>query len=310
MNLPLLTASRMKSYRACPRQHYHAYVQGIRPVRDAEALSFGTAVHEALAAWWSTGPSGAFELALQHLPESMEPFARARAVAMLMGYDAFWRAEGFEALEIEKEFTLPLINPETGAKSRTWQLAGKLDAIVRGPDGRVWVLEHKTTSEDAGAGSAYRDRLTLDGQVSQYIEGAEALGYAVSGVLYDVLRKPTIKPLGVTKTRKTAESAEEYLARCVEAYAEDPSRFFSRIEVVRLEADRREFAFDVWQLGELMRASARTGIAPRNPDACVRYGTPCAYRDVCTGRASLDDPHLFRRTGPSPERTTSTPNAA
>lgn len=312
----LLTASRMKSFRSCARQHYYAFVLGRRPINESPALAFGTAVHAALEAWWSTGPAGALTLALQHLPEGMEPFARARAEAMLVGYDVAWRDRGFEALEIEKQFTLPLLNPDTGARSRTWELAGKVDVIARGPDGRLWVIEHKTSSEDIGAGGAYRARLTLDGQVSQYIEGANALGYPVAGVIYDVLRKPTIDPLKATpiETRKYKkdgmlyaaqrerdESPEEYRDRCIESLGANPDRHFAQIEVVRLDADRDEYAFDVWQLGELMRESERTGRAPRNGDACFRYGAPCAYLAVCQGRDSINNPYAFRTVGASPE---------
>ncbi len=313
----LLTASRMKSFRSCARQHYYAFVLGRRPIAESAALSFGTAVHAALEAWWSTGPAGALALAMQHLPEGMDPFVRARAEAMLIGYDVAWRDRGFEALAIEKQFTLPLINPDTGARSRTWELAGKVDVIARGPDGRVWVIEHKTSSEDIGAGGAYRARLTLDGQVSQYIEGANALGYAVAGVIYDVLRKPTIDPLKATpeesrkykkdgslyaSQRDRDESPEEYRDRCIESLGANPDRHFAQIEVVRLEADRDEYAFDVWQLGELMRESERTGRAPRNGDACFRYaGSPCPYLAVCQGRDSINNPYAFRTVGASPE---------
>lgn len=314
--MKLLTASRMKSFRACARQHYYAFVLGKRPLHESEALSFGSIMHAALEAYWSTGPANALDLALQHLPEGMDPYARARAEAMLIGYDVAWGDEGFEALAIEKEFKLPLINPDTGASSRTWQLAGKIDMIARGPDGRVWVVEHKTSSEDIGAGGAYRARLTLDGQVSQYIEGAAALGYAVAGVIYDVLRKPTIDPLEATPAesrkykkdgtlyaaqRDRDETPEEYRDRCIEALGAKPDRHFARIEVVRLEADRDEYAFDVWQLGEFMRESERTGRAPRNGDACFRYGSPCAFFGVCTNTADINNPYAFRTVGASPE---------
>lgn len=314
--LALLTASRMRSFRACARQHLHQYVQGYRPVRDADALTFGTAMHELLERWWLGDRD--IPALLRTIPGELDPFARMRLGAMLVGYDARWRDEPWETLAVEKEFTLPLINPTTGASSRTWQLAGKVDAIARAPDGRVWVIEHKTSSEDCSPGSAYRRRLALDGQVSQYIEGANALGYDVAGVLYDVLCKPAQRPLAATaedkriplkadptRLRKGQREADEtpraYFDRLCDAITTDPARYYHRVEVVRLEDEREEYAFDVWQLGELMRESERTGRAPRNPDACDRYGAKCAFFSVCTGQASLDDPALFHRTGPAPE---------
>lgn len=313
--LELLTSSRLRAFRACARQHLYGHVQGYRSLEAASALVFGTAMHEALAAWWSAPRDRAFGDALAKLPLTMAPFDRARAEAMLAGYHAYWSQSGFEAVEIEREFRLPLINPETGHASRTWMLAGKVDAIVRGPDGR-WVLEHKTTSEDCSPGSPYRRRLALDGQVSQYVEGAASLGYHVAGVLYDVLVKPQHRPLLATPSearkytkagslyasqRDRDETPAEYRERVASAIMEDPTRYYAAVEVVRLEDERDEYAYDVWQLAELMRMSARTGRAPRNPDACFRYSTPCEFFDVCTGVTSLDDPLRFKHVGAAPE---------
>jgi hypothetical protein len=302
--MELLTSSRLRAFRACARQHYHAFVEGYRPAREADALAFGQAIHKALATWWTSHPSTALAQALTHLPATMDPYVRARAEVMLSGYDVVWREQGFEALEVEREFRLPLINPETGHPSRTWQLAGKVDGIVRGPDGRVWVLEHKTTSEDVSPGSPYHRRLAIDGQVSQYVEGAAALGYDVAGVLYDVLCKPALRPLQANTRRKEPESPAEYRDRLFAAVCEAPHRYFATFEVVRLEQERDEWRWDVWQLAEQMRTSARTGRAPRNPDACFRYGTACPFFDVCTGVADLSDPYRFVQAGATPELQT------
>lgn len=310
-----LNHSGLKAFRACQRLHQLSYVRGYKPVREGAALAFGLAIHEALAGWWSTGPAGAYELAVAQLPALPDPFARARAEVMIAAYDAFWRDEGYEALAVEKEFSLPLLNPLTNAASRTWHLGGTVDGIVRAPDGRVWVLEHKTTSQDPAPGSVYRRRLAIDGQVSQYIEGARALGFDVAGVIYDVLVKPAHKPYLATPVdarkytkagalytgqRARDESVDEYRERVAEAVMSEPHRYFQRVEVVRLESEREEYLYDVWRYGELMRDSLRTGIAPRNPDACERYGGVCPFFDVCTGSASLDDQTRFVRDTPEP----------
>jgi hypothetical protein len=319
--MELLTSSRLRAYRACARQHLYAHVQGFRSVAESPALAFGTAVHEALSAWWGASRDLAFSAALAALPMTMHPFAYARATAMLAGYDAYWHDAGFVAVEIEREFRMPLINPETSYPSRTWELAGKVDAIVRAANGQAWVLEHKTSAEDISPGSPYRQRLALDGQVSQYVEGAAALGYDVDGVIYDVLAKPKHAQLlatpmdarKYTKPTKTEpsrlyagqrdvdETVNEYRERVAAAIAEEPHRYYAAVSVVRLESERDDWRFDVWQLAELMRASARTGRAPRNPDACFRYGQQCPYWPVCVNEASLDDTQKYARVGANPE---------
>ena len=96
--------------------------------------------------------------------------------------------------------------------------------------------------------------------------------------------------------RDMDETPEEYRERVRNDIAEAPTAYYQRGEVVRLESEMEEHRFDIWQMGEVIHESERTGKAPRNPDACVRYGSTCAFFGVCSGEASLDDPALFRRS--------------
>lgn len=246
--------------------------------------------------------------------KTADPYELARAEVMLIGYDTRWlpEMEHYEVLGVESEFYTALMNPETGAPSRTWRLGGKLDGIVRDlTTGRVLVLEHKTTTEDPSPGSDYVKRLRMDGQVSVYYVGGRALGFDIEGVLYDVLGKPKQRPLKATpresrkykadgslyaNQRDTDETPAEYRARVAEAVAADPNAYFTRSEVVRLESEVHEAMADAWQLGRAIRENHLAGRAPRNPDACVRYGRTCEFFGVCTGEASIEDPALFRRS--------------
>lgn len=240
-----------------------------------------------------------------------DPFDAARAEAMIAGYDARWSADEYEVLAVEVEFRAPLTNPETGAASRTFQRGGKMDLIVRECAGqrRTLVGEHKTSGEDIGPGSPYWRKLAMDGQMSGYLIGAKALGFECEGVLYDVLRKPGLKPLKKTaeiklkkdgtpyaNQRLADETPEEYRARCIEAIAADPAGYYLRGDVVRMEAEAAEALWDDWQAAAIMREAARAGRHPRNPDACMKWGRPCTFWDVCTGTASLDDPTRFVRS--------------
>jgi hypothetical protein len=249
----------------------------------------------------------------------IDPYELARATAMIFGYDCRWSADAdlYEVLGVECEFYTALVNPSTGAPSRTWRLGGKLDAAVREKaTGREGVVEHKTSGEDITPGSEYWKRLRLDGQVSVYFEGARALGLDPQFCLYDVLLKPKLRPYKATaledrkfkkdgtlyaNQRERDETPEEYRDRLVEAIAEAPTSYFARGEVVRLESEMDDALFDVWQIGQQMREAERAGRYPRNPDACVRFGRTCSYFGVCTGEASLTDPALFRRSELHPE---------
>ncbi len=229
--LPLLTNSRLKAFRRCARLHFYSYELGYRPVEDAEALRFGTLIHLGLEAWWQAllpvddlqaacerrynargGADGFFDdletaifegrsldASLLAVAGCTDPFEKVRAEEMLHGYHLRWQSAGLVPIAVEVEFTAPLVNPETGAPSRTFQLAGKLDVLARDvATGRVVIIEHKSSSEDITPGSPYWSRLRIDGQVSQYFAGARALGYEPAACIYDVLAKPFLRPAKAT----------------------------------------------------------------------------------------------------------------
>lgn len=298
MSVAILTASRLGAARACQRLHHYRYELGYRPLEDAHALRFGQLVHRGLEAWWTAEAGERLEAAHALLRgEEADPFERVRAEELLRGYDVRWGGEAYELLAAEVPFEAALRNPLTGHVSRTWRLAGKVDAVVRDVrDGRVLLVEHKTSSEDISPGSLYWRRLRLDGQVSVYYEGAAALGYDVQGCIYDVLGKPQLRPYKPSKQRPAAETPEEFRARVNEELASNPLRYYERAEVVRLESEMTEALWDVWQLAQQIREAQLAERAPRNPDACMRWGRVCPYFDVCTGAADLTDESRFARS--------------
>jgi hypothetical protein len=308
-HLPILSNSEMRTYRRCTLEHHFAYRRLVRPRLRAEALRFGSLVHTGLEVWWSTVDVEAAVAAVR--AAESDPFELAKAEALLLGYDARWRHEPLSVLAVEAQFECELVNPATGKASKTYRLGGKLDAIVEREDG-VWIVEHKTTSEDCEAGSPYWQRLRLDSQVSTYYRGARALGYDVRGCLYDVIRKPSLKPYKATPVesrkfkadgslyanqRDRDETSDEYRTRLLEDIAAKPERYYVRGEVVRTADDEHAGAADAWMIAQSIREAERLGRFPRNVDACVRYGRTCDYFEVCTGTASITDELRFRTAG-------------
>lgn len=317
-SLPLMTASRWRAAAACQRLHRYRYGLGYAPREEAETLRFGRLVHAGLEGWWNgVGDTRLDSAMLAMEPLVADPYDRVRAEAALVGYHTRWADVALEAVEVEAEFRAPLVNPLTNSPSRTWQLGGKVDGIVRDAEGRYWLIEHKTASGDIGIGSDYWKRLRMDPQVSLYYVGAAALGYEIQGCIYDVLGKPGIRPLRATPTesrkyradgalyanqRAEDESPEEFRARLFDAMSADPSAYFVRGEVVRLAGEVEEALYDLWQFSTQLRENERRGFFPRNPDSCVRYGRTCEFFGVCCGEASLDDPAIYRRLeSPHPE---------
>lgn len=325
-HLRVLTNSEMKMRRRCAREHHLSYELGYRPVEDAEALRIGTLVHHGLELWWKGEPLEA--VLARAVAGAVDEYEAAKVRVMLRGYDARWSGahDPADVVAVEREVYAPLRNPETGAASRTFELGMKLDVLLRSA-----FVEHKTTSEEIGLGSSYWKRLQMDTQVSTYYAGAKSLGHEVTGCLYDVLRKPALRPSQVPlrdeddckivldqagervrtkdgkKWRQTGdtelgyvlqtrpETVEEYEQRLTEEIAENPDKYYQRGEVVRLEHEEREAQLDAWQLAREIREAELADAHPRNPDACSRFGRMCGFFDVCSGTASLDDVSRFVR---------------
>jgi hypothetical protein len=322
-SLPILSNSRLKDARACQRLHHYKYGLQYRPVDEGEALRFGSLWHKGLEAWWSTPRDDErLSAALQALcAGDSDPFDRVRAEAMMVGYDARWLSEmeHYEVIGVEVQFRAPLVNPDTGAPSRTWQLGGKVDALVLDRrTGHTQIVEHKTSSEPCGPGSDYFKRLRLDSQVSIYYRGVEALGIKPDSVLYDVALKPGLRPYKATplesrkykkgtgelyaNQRENDETPSDYRNRLIEAIAAEPNEYFVRAELVRLEGEMVEAMADVWQTGRVLRENELRGFYPRTVEACVRWSRTCPFFPACCGEASLDDASLYRQIeDPHPE---------
>jgi hypothetical protein len=303
----LLTSSRLRCFRTCARLHQLRYVEGWRPRKESEALRFGSLFHRGLEAWWTAAATTAsvaepLAWALAAVDGlAADVYEQVRIEELLRGYDARWRgdSEQYEVLGVEVEYRAPLLNPATNfAKSRTWRLAGKIDAVVRRrADGRVLVVEHKTTVEEiASDADHYWSTLALDHQISGYVIGAESLGHVVDEILYDVAKKPGQRPAKATplevrkytkdgrlyaNQRAADETPEEYRGRIRAEIDGDLARHYQRRAIPRTESQIRDFLFDAWQQGRSMRETELAGYAPRNPEACHRFGT-CPFWLVCS----------------------------
>jgi hypothetical protein len=215
---------------------------------------------------------------------------------LLRGYDVQWSHQRLEIVGVEDEFRAPLINPTTMRSSKTWTLAGKIDARAT-LDGRRLIVEHKTTSEDISPAADYWLKLQMDHQLSIYTIGAEALGWPPDGCLYDVIKKPAIRPLEVNSRRTEPETPIEFRARLRAAIEEEPERWFQRKEIPRTEMQLIEFLYDAWAQGRSMADDHAAERAPRNPEACHLFGR-CSMWAVCSaGLRPEEHPDLYRRIG-------------
>lgn len=182
----LYTTSRLKTLRQCPRLHHYRYDLGIQ-TPSSPAAEFGTVAHAGIEAWllcWKAGDmDGRLDAMLGAVRASvLTDDNKTRLAALLAAYHHRWHSAPWEILGVEIEFRYELDGNIIG---------GKIDALVRDTtDGRIWIVEHKTTGQDASLGSTYWERLQIDTQISIYVDGATMLGHEIAGVIYDVLQRP------------------------------------------------------------------------------------------------------------------------
>ena len=192
----LLTASRQQTLLGCPRKHYWRYERKLVALRDSAPLRFGSAFHRALESRFNGADyAQAFEAALGSSSE-IDEFEAATLSALLAAYYDKWG---------EKEELLTDITPEVSfrhpiERSLTFDAGGKVDGVGHTSDGRVAIVEHKTAGEDIGFDSDYWQRLLFNPQLCQYVDGVRRLYPDVDLIIYDVIRKPTIRPLASVPT--------------------------------------------------------------------------------------------------------------
>lgn len=320
-----LTNSRMRSFYNCQKRHYYEYEVGLRKTDSGEALRKGSAFHLGLEIYGKTeGDSEARLLAgiiaitenYSIIPAWADPYLweceMEYVIALYVAHVHRWQHDEIEIVETEKAFEVPLYNPmrwnEKANASRNFVLAGKIDKIIKLPDGRLAILDYKTASDDLSPVSDYWKRLRIDSQISLYLLAAREMGYNVETIIYDVTRKPMQQPLRKTEnihykangepyagTRLEDETPEEYGKRIYKVLTEktddrDPSEYyFARREIPRLEGDLESFKWDVWNAAKQIRENYIQGRHVRNSQACVTVFGKCPYFDICVNDEDVTD---------------------
>jgi hypothetical protein len=286
------------------------------------ALRFGSLFHRGLNAWWLAGsepPSAKLFVAVAAVrasasTEETDLFELEKAIALLIGYTARWGEGKIETLHVERVFRYQLGEPDPDhpgvVRALPFDLGGAIDVIARDDDGDL-LVEHKTTSEDISDGANYwRNIEALDPQVTTYLEAAKVMGLDPHKCLYDVIRKPASEPLKATpeaarkytkpskaepiprlyaNQRDTDETPEEYGGRLLADITENPSRYYARLPIVRLDHDNEAHERDVIDTAHAIMFAELHGRWPRHPNACERYHRLCEYHPVCSSQAKIDD---------------------
>lgn len=322
---PMTTTYSMWSlFRNCRKAVEWRYLDQLEPTQRDHNLHFGSLIHECLQTWHQRRDLGEVLALIDRLcPNRLQDENQGRdwhlATAMMKTYAARYAVEDFEIVALEKTFEGAIVNPATGAASRSFVLAGKVDGIVRkGRD--YFVLEHKTASQIDGD---YLEKLWTDFQITIYAYYVEqAMGIPITGILYNVLVKAKLQQskgetegeyharraelLAKSKTGKTTakrrmpETDAEFQERLADKYAE-PTMLHR--EMLYLSRDRFDILrSELWELTQAFLDARRRGIFYQNTAFCFNYQRPCPYFALCrsNGNPNLID-NFYQRVAPNEE---------
>ncbi len=314
---------------ACLRKIQIAYVYAVRPAADAAPLRFGKAWHDALdrrakGVILDTNIAlirAAYDLSMTGQTDRDESLAYERETLCVLFALYTWKwadaDKDIEVLASEEAFEVPIINPETDRASRTFRYAGKIDRRIKLADGRLALMENKTTSTDISPESDYWRRLRIDTQIARYVLAARHLGHAIDTVIYDVVRKPAMRPGSVPLTdadgvkivldasgerartkdgkkfresgdaaagyvlQNRPETPEEWAARLHAAVVDNVDYYYGRREIPKTNDELDDALHDLYDQTQVLANCDRQNRWPRLSSQCIGFGR-CAYIDLCS----------------------------
>ena len=220
-----VSVSQINTYVLCSEKYRHSYVVGTPPSHRPAALSFGSAIHHALAVFYgfikahgkkpSPGRiqaafSDRWEVELRDsLPiqfKNGEDAGKVKDLGVAM-LKRFCEA-GFlpdKVIAAEQPFSVAIPNPETGMIHEE-ALVGAIDLVAE-HQGQVIIVEHKTAARKFA-----QDRLQYDHQPTAYQFAARELGISNPGLAFQVLLKTRSPQVEFTTITRSKEHEEEMLS--------------------------------------------------------------------------------------------------
>ncbi len=319
----ILTYSASKKFQSCHKAYYNRYKMNLVPLEQDEVLFLGSTVHNALELWYKRDLNDTtIEFQINRFIDEAYPLRESDekqkrdwhlAKAMMGGYLNQYPQEDFEMIETELEFSVSIINPNTNRPSRSFELMGKVDALVKLPapvpsgNGLYFIMEHKTASLITGD---YIEILPLDFQINLYAMAlSKYKNIPIAGVIYNVIQKSKIKQkqgeteeqfeirknelIRKSKTGRTSakrqmpESDEDFQYRLKSVY-QDPKMFHREILYLSQE-DITRTEYQLWEITQEILNTQRRGVWSQNTETCFRYHRPCMYFPLCRAH---DNPNV------------------
>jgi hypothetical protein len=215
------------------RERFRLYaVEGLRPTDRKEAMEFGTIFHKALEYHAQKMTTSQINTKLMKWAKDNPKVDKALcriATAILPHYIDEWKEEKLEYVASEEIFDVPYI----ASNGKTVRLRGRRDEMfVR--NGLLWLQENKTKTnidEDKIMACLPEDLQTM---LYVYTAGIDYHPRKMGGVLYNVIRKPSLK-------QGAKETESQFLKRISDDCADRRDHYFKRYDVELTQNDIDSF---------------------------------------------------------------------
>lgn len=317
------TNSSLSCARECLTKYDLKYMQRLERVGDErEALAVGTCWHKAFDAEQQQAlaatPGGAivenaaYPAIEKHAPS---PLWNEKLRRLFAAYHWHWKDEPLDFIQSEHTFRVQIGD---------FEAEGQIDGVIRVGKKRG-IIERKTSGDTIDVDALYWKRLRLDVQVGIY---ALACGFVPDFILYDVAKKPTIKPKAISQKevarmqseekadgsatyfgeRFSGDTLEQALVECTETnelygarltadIGNRPEFYFARREVHRTTQDFDTLVDNLKQQVHLLEYARENELMHRNPNSCALFGA-CEMFPLCENnirpRAGQPAPEGFR----------------
>ena len=290
----VLTQSSMGAVQACAFRYNLKYNEGLAPLDKAVHLHIGTVFHLGVELFRERQSVGKVEdfRELEQALSDMGGDAACITRAMLTAYFDKYQDDDWEFVSVEKKW-------EMGPGPSGFSMQGIVDALVDDGRGGVLLIETKTTARLDGS---YLEGLWSRRQTLVYDMAMRSLGYNVTGIVYDIVQKPSIRRLKATPVEKRKykadgsliarqrvedETDEQFTARLDEWYEAHPEAFH-REPVLHTQSQLNDICRDVEGVMSLINHYAEQDFWPRSLTSCYAYNRACEFVPYCqSGRNPL-----------------------
>ena len=298
------SGSSLACFAECPMKHQLKYVERLESMNYATALGFGTFVHllNELNFGFTVNPHDTVQECVAKYPDSRDDIRTDydRALGVMLEHKAYW--DGYQGEMGNEWLRMELMEYEWAAPLQKGLVefgthVGKGDGYLhhRKYD-KHFYYELKTSS--VRDREQYLANLEHNAQIYSNVLALQCMEKPVDGVVYDIIWKPAIR-------QKATETEQEFNARWVSEYRDNPSKYFQRVFVffdgVQVDRYRDELFMRMAQVDR----SYQMKEIYRQPAACSgKYGKPCEFVEVCWDRNGEEFKRGFRtRTVKFPELT-------